>query len=785
MKFKQIFLLFFLFSFTSITLANPPAFLGISFKVITGLKTISADLPDSALQIIDVLENSPAMYNQLQQGDLILAYDTVEFSQNLAANFENEFRSYIAQKDLKTPLMLKIARIIESIESTTPLLFENFEQVKQTIDNLELNQSLQVKLQKTLKIFTQEIILTSRPQPVLFNVPTNAQLFPAFELLKNVEIELTEPLLKQTSLATTYQDILQRQTQDESADTWYLNVVRYLRRDPLKLPAVARFISNSLSQAAQNFDLTTVLQKSSVWLNETPLNTPEKIAPLLNFEQFIQQFNQQVEHALQHRIHAFHRLTAEQQQLIEQQLPELLNFFSTFKVKTLNDLKRYSELIRLLHLIDFTELFRAAELLAPLTQPTYLANLKQAALNLPVNPSLTTEGVAGNLRYVGNSIAGLVLVGDIEENQYNTNAALIIDLGGDDSYFGKTGVNHPQIAAIQGAIQLLIDFQGNDEYSATEDFAQGSSLFGISFLVDLQGNDHYIATQLAQGVGVVGIGVLADFDGNDRYQVQQYGQAVGIAGIGIMLEIAGNDRYQAQFYAQGVGMPKGLGGLIELAGDDEYIASGGMLSSYGTSGVFHAASQAYGMGWRDFSPAITGGIGILIDGQGHDALRAGNFAQGGGYFFALGILHNAGKEADDYYASRYGQGFAAHSAVGVLLEEGGDDSYAGLQGALQAAAWDLSVAGLFDTAGNDKYHTPLQFFSQAAAAHNSFAWRIDNAGRDIYQWSAVPKIPSNEYHGGQSLAIHIDNGQQDDQYPKIDYNNQQQTLQEFAIILDN
>ncbi len=784
MKLKKTFLLFFLLSFSSIVFANAPAFLGISFKVITGLKTISADLPDSALQIMEVLENSPAMYAHLQRGDLILAYDSVEFSQNTTANFDNEFRNYIAQKALGSTLTLKIARVLESVESTPPMLFEDFEQVKKTIDNLELNQNLQFKLQKTLKIFTQEIVLTARPQPVFFKTPTNAQLFPAFELLKSLESELTEPLLKQTPLAIAYQDVLQRQIQDESADTWHLSLVRYLRRDPLKLPAVTRIVSNSLLQSAQQFDLTVLLQKSSVWLDEVPLNSFEKIPAISNFEQYLLQFNQQFEQALQHRARAFRSLTPVQQQLIEQQLPELLNFLTTFNIKTPNDLKRYSELIRVLHLIDFTELFRAAEVLAPLTQSDYLASLKQAALNLPPNPTLAVEGVAGNLRYVGNSLAGLVIVGDIEANQYNINAALMIDLGGDDSYFGKTGVNHPQIAATEGAIQLLIDFQGNDEYSATEDFTQGSSLFGLSFLVDLQGNDHYTALQFAQGVGIVGVGVLADFSGDDRYQVQKYGQAVGMMGIGILLENAGNDRYQAQLYAQGVGMPKGLGGLIESAGDDDYFASGGMLSSYGTSGVFHAASQAYGMGWRDFSPPVTGGLGILIDGQGRDTLRAGNFSQGGGYFFALGILHNAGNEDDSYYASRYGQGFAAHSAVGVLLEDGGNDNYAGLQGALQAAAWDLSLAGLFDSAGNDSYLTPVQFFSQASAAHNSFAWRVDNAGRDIYQWSADSKIPSNEYHGGQSFAIQIDIGQQNDQYPKIDYNNQQQNLQEFAIILD-
>ena len=227
----------------------------------------------------------------------------------------------------------------------------------------------------------------------------------------------------------------------------------------------------------------------------------------------------------------------------------------------------------------------------------------------------------------------------------------------------------------------------------------------------------------------------------------------------MLLDAAGNDNYQSNLFAQGVGGVKGLGLLLDNSGDDFYLAGGRDKSSYGTSGVFKGSSQGLGIGFRGYA---SGGIGMLLDGAGQDSFWAGNFSQGTGYYFGLGIIRNFGTGADRYTASRYGQGASAHSAAGILLDDGGDDIYGGYKVALQGAAWDLGLAALVDKQGDDVYNG-LNGFSQAASSHNGMAFFIDEAGTDVYAGDQA-RAENNDYHGGASLSFFLDGGGAQDLY---------------------
>ena len=204
--------------------------------------------------------------------------------------------------------------------------------------------------------------------------------------------------------------------------------------------------------------------------------------------------------------------------------------------------------------------------------------------------------------------------------------------------------------------------------------------------------------------------------------------------------------------------PCGLGLLSDQAGNDTYLATGQLPGSYGQAGVFSGFSQGFASGLRNHA---AGGMAILLDAQGYDRLRAGNFSQGGAYYFALGLLYNGGDQGDEYVGSRYAQGFSAHSALGLLLEAGGNDVYRGEVGALQAAAWDLGAAMLWDQGGNDQYLSKGRFFSLAAAAHNGLAVLVDERGEDVYQFEPGSRIAGNDYHGGNSLSLFWDKQGQD------------------------
>ena len=102
--------------------------------------------------------------------------------------------------------------------------------------------------------------------------------------------------------------------------------------------------------------------------------------------------------------------------------------------------------------------------------------------------------------------------------------------------------------------------------------------------------------------------------------------------------------------------------------------------------------------------AATGGIGVLYDQGGKDRFEAGNFSQGGGYFYAFGILYNDGSDNDNYIGSRYAQGFGCHQAAGVLVDAGGNDRYQIRQSSVaQGYSWDEAVALFIDEKGDDQY----------------------------------------------------------------------------------
>ena len=71
------------------------------------------------------------------------------------------------------------------------------------------------------------------------------------------------------------------------------------------------------------------------------------------------------------------------------------------------------------------------------------------------------------------------------------------------------------------------------------------------------------------------------------------------------------------------------------------------------------ADGADGHGWG-------GGLGALLDVDGNDTYRAGNFSQGLGYWYGTGLLWDGG--GDDAYESVYfTQGSGAHFAIGALI----------------------------------------------------------------------------------------------------------------------
>ena len=430
--------------------------------------------------------------------------------------------------------------------------------------------------------------------------------------------------------------------------------------------------------------------------------------------------------------------------------------------------------------VDPAPLFAVPELFAPLLDHDYLKQLEQelykAGYDVWKAEAFSKETPLGRIVIGGRGDDVHRAGAQGEDLPAERLIGLRIDLGGSDLYADGAGTTVNQAGRPLIPVSINIDLEGDDIYESTHAGSIGAGVLGVGIVLDLEGDDSYVGTRWSQGAGMLGMGLVLDGRGNDRYRIGSQGQGLGAWGVGALVDTFGADRYEASIYGQGVGLAGGVGLCLDGWGDDEYYCKGRTPTGYGTAGVFEGWGQGCGIGFRGNA---SGGLGLLSDGAGRDRFDAGNFAQGGGYYFGFGGLWSHGRADDTYIGSRYNQGFAAHQAVGYFLEGGGDDSYMTRHAVAHGLAWDECVTWFEDRSGEDRYQGGS--FSLGASAHNSICVFLERGGVDTYLWDQLAAAGSNEYHGGTSLGWFQDEGGDADEYidPDRDSSTRQGPLHGF------
>ncbi|MDP7363476.1 MAG: PDZ domain-containing protein [Candidatus Latescibacteria bacterium] len=393
--------------------------------------------------------------------------------------------------------------------------------------------------------------------------------------------------------------------------------------------------------------------------------------------------------------------------------------------------------------------------LSHLGTPDQLRRIRDAAKGLPhiVDADLPAA-FTGEIRFAQPTSWGWVVVGGKGANVYGEDAAVIIDLGGDDLYLGGARVH------AQAPVALVVDLGGDDRYVDRRLGGVVGAVGGVVALIDVKGDDVYEGGTLGVASAFGGAALLLDREGDDIYLGDVMTQGSAMFGVALLHDMKGSDLYSAARFAQGFAGPRAIAAVVDSKGNDHYVTDRSRPSVYGTEGVYEGWAQGVGCGLRGFA---AGGIGLLLDEEGHDRYQAGNFSQGVGYFFGLGGLVD--RRGDDHYrATRYSQASSAHQAIGVLVDEEGDDAYEGQITANQGASWDASVAILVDLKGNDTYRGAG--LSQGASAMNGFAALFDGKGDDVYRSpSGQADGGSTRYWGGRdapNVAILIDEAGHDD-----------------------
>lgn len=364
---------------------------------------------------------------------------------------------------------------------------------------------------------------------------------------------------------------------------------------------------------------------------------------------------------------------------------------------------------------DWPKLHQSALTLLALTDPEVLAALQKTLGSLDPLPAV--DGVTGDVLVKSDTPSGLILVGGKGPNVYDLKqpVALILDLGGDDTYKGTvaatTDKDHP--------LGLVIDLAGNDTYQPGP-FGLAAGRFGVGILADLAGKDTYQLSAGCGGVGFAGIGLLYDAAGDDRYTGTRFCLGAALCGAGLLYDAAGNDSYDAHHYSLGLGAPGGVGVLVDRTGDDTLRCGFKVPSGYNVAhkGIqpsdprfqYDAFGLGMGVGRRLYPPTkggfqleLSGGIGMVVELAGDDTYWGSNFAFGMGYFFGAGaLLDLAGN--DTYNSARYAHGSGAHLGQGLFLDYAGADTYKSTGPTWSGgSAWDHSQCLFVDAAGNDTY----------------------------------------------------------------------------------
>jgi hypothetical protein len=294
----------------------------------------------------------------------------------------------------------------------------------------------------------------------------------------------------------------------------------------------------------------------------------------------------------------------------------------------------------------------------------------------------------------------LRLDGDGSDDTVVHDYALSVDTGGNDLYLNNAGGNLLDLLRGPAGSAAMDKAPARGCVNPAHDLGEAQCTPSAALLLDMAGDDTYgrkeapvpeadgictdeplVPRALTEGAGFAGVGILVDAAGDDRYVGKETAQGVGhFGGVGILRDEAGDDHYTAVRLSKGFATIQGVGILHELGGNDVYDyymprpldpearfrtpGSGGAIS---TTGLCDNQPR-----WEEGS-AIVDGIGILVEDGGDDTYRPGP-----------PVAHNVGTIEPPRHTGSLGSGDMG--GFGLMLDRAGHDSYSAIPGRRNGAS---------------------------------------------------------------------------------------------------
>lgn len=313
-------------------------------------------------------------------------------------------------------------------------------------------------------------------------------------------------------------------------------------------------------------------------------------------------------------------------------------------------------------------------------------------------------------------------VGSAADNTYAEDEALLIDLGGNDTYRNSAGGSYWTDGTDLGAllVSVNVDLGGDDRYEGGRRLAfsgfppqtgqlyaigQGAAWGGVGLLVDTLGDDLYTAAATP-----------ADPEHRFSEAIVQGAAVQVVPSFGALMDLGGDDRYLAtgsdgtddvRAYAQGAatGLGDAYAGLVDMGlGDDTHVIDVGAATDSALGDETWPLHVAAGQGLGSIGSAV------LYDDGGQDSFTlraAARWLGPDGYPF-----NEFGEPLRKIPLSNVGgQGVGALGGAGMLLEGIGDTSYEAEASSEGVAYNNTAVQGigsvglgvLEDLAGDDEY----------------------------------------------------------------------------------
>ena len=313
------------------------------------------------------------------------------------------------------------------------------------------------------------------------------------------ENELTKDYLATANMLYAASNMVQGSTfiVEGKPDFFRLKEVTYLLRNPEDTAALSEAIADSVEAAfnKDRHDLGGLIKTAAAgW---TSLSSPPVSPKLSGNAADIDTLMGVIETAMKMRAEALAKLSADDRKAIEAMRKDFTETDTGFDMLAA---------LRAISKIDFRKLYAACAYFAQVADQ--FEALQKCGEAFRGKSAGKVPGVTGEVLLFKHTKYGDIIVGGAGDNVYTADAAIIIDIGGNDVYRNNAGGTFGETY-----FALCADFGGDDVYIGKRSIQQGAAMLGCGILIDTEGDDTYRAGYFSQGYGLMGVGLLVDLSG--------------------------------------------------------------------------------------------------------------------------------------------------------------------------------------------------------------------------------------------------------------------------------